>query len=402
VKGENPNMMIESKLVPIAEASLLRSDSCGLTWNSRDEMIAFNITKPDNWIRIDPEMRIWLEAFNSTDARRVADVLHALQSLEHTEPPGPDGPDRQQTLRRIGELIRCGALIPAGMSRSPYTAEMAAAYTKSRLIPPEICALIAEHGQIGQSTRILDLGTGTGDIALGLAEISKQVTGIDVNQHFLDIARKRASVRGLDPVFKFHSANTLVFDAETYDVITAAQMLHWTDTWWSAKGLHRALAANGSVFVVESKPVLPEGHPLRRMQGFGSMDHGGVEGECIRHARQYADQFRAAGRKREAIQFAGGWILRQQRPFDMTFARAYFFDQAVASAFPGKRDPWASLANLFQQRLTENRAHMYWLVARYRKCANSGSHIDSSAVTFGNILDIPGGRDGDQLPGGEW
>lgn len=58
--------------------------------------------------------------------------------------------------------------------------------------------------------RILDIGTGTGFIALNLAELGHQVTGIDLSEMMIEKATKKVMNKGLDAVF-------LIGDAERPD-----------------------------------------------------------------------------------------------------------------------------------------------------------------------------------------
>jgi SAM-dependent methyltransferase len=63
------------------------------------------------------------------------------------------------------------------------------------------CAdLVVEHAAPGPEDVVLDLGTGTGAIALALAPEAGRVVGRDISEGMLDQAREKATERGLDNV----------------------------------------------------------------------------------------------------------------------------------------------------------------------------------------------------------
>ncbi len=62
-----------------------------------------------------------------------------------------------------------------------------------------------------KESRILDVGTGTGFIALLLAELGHEVVGVDLSKGMLEVARKKAEKRGLQIEFKFGDAENLPF-----------------------------------------------------------------------------------------------------------------------------------------------------------------------------------------------
>jgi len=81
---------------------------------------------------------------------------------------------------------------------------------------------VFEAAGIGAGMKVLDLGSGAGDVALLLAEMvgpRGRVTGVDMNGHILETARARAAATGWDNV-TFHEGDvrTLTLD----DVFDAA------------------------------------------------------------------------------------------------------------------------------------------------------------------------------------
>ncbi len=79
--------------------------------------------------------------------------------------------------------------------------EMAAAYDEEKSEEYRACAnLVVEYADSDPDDVVLDLGTGTGAIALPLAERAGRVVGRDISEGMLERAREKAAERGLDNV----------------------------------------------------------------------------------------------------------------------------------------------------------------------------------------------------------
>lgn len=84
-----------------------------------------------------------------------------------------------------------------------------------RLVPPT------------PALRILDVGTGTGFLALLLGEIGHQVVGIDLSEGMLSVARAGAQQRGLDTTFVVGDVESPPEDLGRFDVVMARHVF-WT------------------------------------------------------------------------------------------------------------------------------------------------------------------------------
>ncbi|MFC3476631.1 class I SAM-dependent methyltransferase [Halobacterium litoreum] len=90
----------------------------------------------------------------------------------------------------------------------------------------ECVALVLEHASPDGGDTVLDLGCGTGAIALALAEDAGRVVGRDISDGMMEQAREKADERGLDNVEfgegRFREPN---FDGDV-DVVTSNFAMH--------------------------------------------------------------------------------------------------------------------------------------------------------------------------------
>jgi SAM-dependent methyltransferase len=70
-------------------------------------------------------------------------------------------------------------------------------------------------------TRLLDVATGTGNLALRAAAAGAQVTGLDLVPNLLDVARERAAQAGLDVDWVAGDAEALPFENASFDRVTS-------------------------------------------------------------------------------------------------------------------------------------------------------------------------------------
>ncbi|WP_245835812.1 class I SAM-dependent methyltransferase [Mycobacterium rhizamassiliense] len=82
-------------------------------------------------------------------------------------------------------------------------------------------------GAIPPSSRVLDIATGTGFVALLLADLGHQVTGFDASEAMLANARAKAAERGIDITFVEGVTERLPFPDASFDAVTARHFI-WT------------------------------------------------------------------------------------------------------------------------------------------------------------------------------
>lgn len=98
-------------------------------------------------------------------------------------------------------------------------------------------------GKPGQ--RVLDLGTGTGNLARALARRGCAVTGIDISERQVSEARRLSAEEGLKVQFLVIPAEETGFADQSFDVVTAAQSWLYFDRDRASHETKRLLAPGG-------------------------------------------------------------------------------------------------------------------------------------------------------------
>lgn len=101
---------------------------------------------------------------------------------------------------------------------------------------------------------ILDVGTGTGFLALLLSEMGHEVTGLDLTEGMLREARNKAQEFRLSIKFELGDAEALPFDDESFDAVVCRHLL-WTlpDPPKALKEWLRVTRRGGRIVAIEGK-----------------------------------------------------------------------------------------------------------------------------------------------------
>lgn len=110
-----------------------------------------------------------------------------------------------------------------------------------------------KEGVVSEGLRILDLGCGTGRNANYLAELGNTVTGFEISQTAIDLARTRAKEMGLAVDYQLQNIGTKYsFDDNMFDLIldvTSSNSLNEKERALYLAETHRVLKTGGYFFV---------------------------------------------------------------------------------------------------------------------------------------------------------
>jgi len=181
-------------------------------------------------------------------------------------------------------------------------------------------------------SRILDLCCGTGDLAISLsihANDNTYVAGYDLNNHMLDISRRKAAKSGVSPEFIQGDAAALPFRNEEFDCITIGfgfRNLTWEnpEVKRHIAEMRRVLKTGGSLFILESS------RPTNRILGglyllylkFVLVPLGGIlsgEWNAYRYLAGSSSGFYSFAELKEMLGKSG---------FDLTQGRKFMFGSA--------------------------------------------------------------------------
>jgi demethylmenaquinone methyltransferase/2-methoxy-6-polyprenyl-1,4-benzoquinol methylase len=124
-------------------------------------------------------------------------------------------------------------------------------------------------------TRVLDLATGTGDIAFNLLPQAGRVVGLDVTRRMIELARRKSVRTGVQPAFLVGDMLALPFRADVFDVVTTGYGLrNVPDLTRALDEMHRVLKPGGEALSLDfNRPDnrLIRAVYLRYLSGVGAM-----------------------------------------------------------------------------------------------------------------------------------
>jgi SAM-dependent methyltransferase len=82
-------------------------------------------------------------------------------------------------------------------------------------------AQLVKHAGIQRGQRVLDVGCGTGVVAVTAARAGATVTALDLSPVLLEHAKKNAALAGVDIPFKEGDVEALPYDDASFDVVTS-------------------------------------------------------------------------------------------------------------------------------------------------------------------------------------
>lgn len=129
---------------------------------------------------------------------------------------------------------------------------------KMRNIIPEVEKVKTEI-KLGPNDIVLDIGTGTGEMAIGLAKYCQKVLAIDVSKAMIDYALQKARKRGVENIdCKQAGFLTFACPPESLTAVISQFALHHLPDFWKAvaiKRIYNSLKPGGKFYLQDT--VLP-------------------------------------------------------------------------------------------------------------------------------------------------
>ena len=108
---------------------------------------------------------------------------------------------------------------------------------------------IAGRGLLSEDTRLLDLGSGTGSIARGMARRGAQTVALDLASPLLRQARQLDAAEMTIFAYVAARAENTPFADAAFDVVAAGQCWHWFDGLPAAREAARILVRGGTIII---------------------------------------------------------------------------------------------------------------------------------------------------------
>ncbi|MCY4539085.1 MAG: methyltransferase domain-containing protein [Chloroflexi bacterium] len=123
-------------------------------------------------------------------------------------------------------------------------------YSRHRAgFPEAFFARLEARGLIGAGTGLLDLGTGTGSIARGMARRGCRTFALDLAPQLLSRARVLDVDAGMHSAYVQARAEQCPTASQSFDVVTAGQCWHWFDGVRTAREIARVLVPGGAIVI---------------------------------------------------------------------------------------------------------------------------------------------------------
>lgn len=147
-------------------------------------------------------------------------------------------------------------------------ASTTAYYERYRLAYPQrlLTRVVALLG-LEPGDPILDLGTGTGMLAIGFARLGMKVTAMDPEPNMLKMCEDNAKLAGVQLSLERASSYDLTADMGPFKLVTMGRSFHWMDRLATLAMLAQIITDDGAVaFFHDTHPPVPENNWFKVMR----------------------------------------------------------------------------------------------------------------------------------------
>jgi ubiquinone/menaquinone biosynthesis C-methylase UbiE len=136
---------------------------------------------------------------------------------------------------------------------------------------PEFTALATRIAAlVPTSATVLEVAPGPGFLAIELARLGLDVTGVDISRTFIEIARRNAAAAGVTPRFEFGDAAALpLADASVDFVVCRAAFKNFSRPVMALAEMRRVLRAGGTALLIDMRRDVSIAAIKRYTEGLG-------------------------------------------------------------------------------------------------------------------------------------
>jgi SAM-dependent methyltransferase len=184
-------------------------------------------------------------------------------------------------------------------------------YDQSRGLRPDVEAQVADRVEeaVGAAGRLLEVGVGTGRIALPLRRRGREVVGVDLSLPMLERYRAKTAAAGLaPPPVVLADATRLPLRDACVDAVLVVHLLHLIPSWELALAEARRVLVPGGVLLHGGGGAYERGSGSPRDQVMGRFDELAAAGDGpprmigATSPRQVLDRLAAMGARVEELE----------------------------------------------------------------------------------------------------
>jgi SAM-dependent methyltransferase len=148
----------------------------------------------------------------------------------------------EKAAHKLDAVRELGSKIDFGKTAGDYAKHRAG-------FPDAFFERLATMGLIRAGMKALDLGTGTGTVARGLAMRGLEATGLDKSTALMEQAKMLDAESGVAVRYVERSAEATGFPDHSFNIVTAGQCWHWFKRDVTAKEVRRILKPGGHLVI---------------------------------------------------------------------------------------------------------------------------------------------------------
>ncbi|MGH2449218.1 MAG: methyltransferase domain-containing protein [Chloroflexota bacterium] len=231
---------------------------------------------------------------------------------------------------------------------------VAGIYDATRGLPEEVSDAVARRIMLAThatpETRFLELGIGSGRIALPILRQGVEYTGVDISSKMLAVLRQKLRGEKLELIEA--DATRVPLADHSFDVVLAVHLLHLVPNWHQVLAEARRLLAPGGYFVMGHDRSLP-GTPVAEIRS----EWWKLSQEGLAEHRQERGSWQQV---EEALASSGGWTaVWQAARWSSAATPLSFVELLHARTFSASWDVPQPILESTHQKLQK------WVRARY-------------------------------------